>query len=401
MVPQTHQFVRATSNSVTDSRGSVGVAAHQDLSTGPIVRELARIAVLHEWVAAYAGSEQVFEAIARMLPSADLIALSYEPTVKLDVGARRIRTTFLDRQTLRSRRHLTLPIMPIAWRSLGTANYDVVVSSHHAFAHTNRLAAGVHLCYVHSPARYLWSPEIDARGAAWYLGPVRAALRRLDLAASEMVTAYAANSTAVAERIEKFWGRDSTVIHPPVRVGFFSETSPKAPTRDYVLGVGRWIPYKNLHLVIAAADLAGLPVKIAGRGADKSRLVAAAADAKVPVELIESPSDDQLRSLYRNAACLVFPTIEDFGIVPVEAQAAGTPVVAPAQGGALDTIVDGISGVLTRNVSADQSAAGIRDCTSITEHDCRQSSFRFDELTFEREMARWLFEYSSGTIGHL
>src|SRR6266540_1268444 len=389
MVPQTHQFVRATSNSVTDSRWSVGVAAHQDRSTGPIVRESARIAVLHEWVAAYAGSEQVFEAIARMLPSADLIALSYEPTVKLDVGARRIRTTFLARQTLRSRRHLTLPIMPIAWRSLGTANYDVFVSSHHAFAQTNRLAS------------VIWSPEIDARGAAWYLGTVRAALRRLDLAASEMVTAYAANSTAVAERIEKFWGRDSTVIHPPVRVGFFSETSPRAPTRDYVLGVGRWIPYKNLHLVIAAADLAGLPVKIAGRGADKSRLVAAAADATVPVELIESPSDDQLRSLYRNAACLVFPTIEDFGIVPVEAQAAGTPVVAPAQGGVLDTIVDGISGVLTRNVSADQFAAGIRDCTSITDHDCRQSSFRFDELTFEREMARWLFEYSSGTIGHL
>jgi glycosyltransferase involved in cell wall biosynthesis len=349
-----------------------------------------RLAVVHEWVAAYAGSEQVFEALAGAFPDADLIALSYEPGVTLDVAGRTVRTTFLNRTSLRNRRSLTLPLMPAAWRSLGKAQYDVVISSHHALAQTNRLAeGGVHLAYVHTPGRYIWSPEIDDRGAPWYLGPMRAALRRVDVAASRRVTAYAANSSAVAERIERYWGRDSTVIHPPVRVEFFGEPAPTPPTRDYVLGLGRWIPYKNLHLVIEAADIAGLPVKIAGRGPDKSRIVAAASAAKVPVELIEDPTDLELRDLYRNAACLVFPTIEDFGIVPVEAQAAGTPVVAFARGGALDTVVDGASGILVDSLDPHELARGIEKAAAIWSDDARKNADRFSKTAFTRAIQDW------------
>jgi glycosyltransferase involved in cell wall biosynthesis len=350
-----------------------------------------RVAVLHEWVDAYAGSEQVFEAIAGAVPHADLIALSNEPSVGLATSGRSIRTTFLDRPALRRRRSLTLPLMPLAWRRLGVGGYDVVISSHHAFAHTNRLAdGGSHLCYVHSPARYLWSPEIDERGGAWYLGPAKAMLRRVDVAASQRVQAYAANSTAVSKRIELFWGRESCVIHPPVRVEYFSEPSPVAPTRDYVLGFGRWIPYKNLHLVIEAADLAGLPVKIAGRGPDKSRIVAAAEAASVPVELIESPSDEQLRELYRNAACLVFPTVEDFGIVPVEAQAAGTPVVAPAEGGALDTVVDGSTGILVPDCRAQTLSGAISAAAGLDAAAPALHAQQFNRAAFERRLAAWV-----------
>jgi glycosyltransferase involved in cell wall biosynthesis len=350
-----------------------------------------RMAVVHEWVDAYAGSEQVFEAIAGVFPRADLIALSYEPGVRLALDGRRVQTTFLDKAGLRNRRSLTLPFMPVAWRALGKNKYDVVISSHHAFAHTSRLAdIGTHLSYVHSPARYLWSPEIDGRGAAGYLRPVKSALRSIDLAASKRVTAYAANSTAVAERIRQFWGRDATVIHPPIRVDFFGEPAAAPPTRNYVLGVGRWIPYKNLHRVIEAADLAGMPVKIAGRGPDRSRIVAAAAAAKVPVELIEAPSDEALRDLYRNAACLVFPTIEDFGIIPVEAQAAGTPVVAVAAGGATDTVRDGRTGFLVADSTPEALSARILDVGSIDPLDCRNNAARFARAIFDARMEDWV-----------
>jgi len=239
---------------------------------------------VHEWIDAYAGSEQVFEAMAQMFPTADLYALSREPSVHLNVNARGIKTTRLDTAFWRGHRAATLPLMPLAWRSLGAGGYDLVISSHHAFAHANRLAApnGVHLCYVHSPARYVWSPEIDRRGANPALKPIRAALKNIDRRLAQQVTAYAANSSAVADRIHRFWRREALIIPPPVRVEFFGERPTGDRTRDYVLGVGRWIGYKNLHMVVKAADLAGMPVKIAGRGPDSSRIRAAAAAARVP-----------------------------------------------------------------------------------------------------------------------
>jgi glycosyltransferase involved in cell wall biosynthesis len=281
--------------------------------------------------------------------------------------------------------------MPLAWRALGKAKYDIVITSHHAFAHTHRLAlGGAHLVYVHSPARYVWSPDIDERGSSWYLGPPRAALRKVDLSAVRRVTAYAANSSEVARRIREHWNREAVVIHPPVRVEFFGERQESPPSRDYVLGVGRWIPYKNLHLVIDAADRAGLPVKVAGRGPDKSRILAAAAAAKVPVDVIESPSNEDLRDLYRNAACFVFPTVEDFGIVPVEAQAAGTPVVALRAGGALDTVIEGRTGAFAQAATPKLLAQAIQEAIDLSPEECRRNAVRFSTSCFQDNMRAWV-----------
>ncbi len=352
----------------------------------------------------YTGSDQVFEALAKLIPSADLYALSLQPDVQLDFGGRTATTTFLDSATLRSRRGLTLPLMPLAWRKLGSHNYDLVISSHHAFAHTNRLAgpSGKHLCYVHSPARYVWSPEIDERGGGIALAPARSLLKRVDRRATLRVDTYAANSRAVADRIHRFWGgRNADVIYPPVRVDYYAECGDANPTRDYVLGVGRWIPYKNLHLVVQAADRMGLPVKIAGRGPpDKSRIVAAADAASVPVELIESPSDDELRRLYANAACLVYPTVEDFGMVPVEAQATGTPVVSIPEGGVLETVIDGGNGCV---FSADLSPAAIAEAIPRAIPLCgeappRRNAERFSQANFGPAIARWLETRAGVTI---
>ena len=360
----------------------------------------ADMAILHEWIDAYAGSEQVYEALSQAFPRADLYALSQEPGVGLETGGRPITTTFLDRPALRQRRNATLPVMPLAWRRLGSAKYDLVLSSHHAFAHTNRLAgSGVHLSYVHSPARYIWSPEIDERGDRWYLTPARAVLQRVDRRAATRVTAYAANSSAVAARIQEFWGRDAIVIPPPVRVGYYGQTPPDAaePTRDYLLGVGRWITYKNIHLVAEVADRLGMPAKIAGRGPDRERILSAAREVGVPVEVIESPSDEQLRELYRNAACLLFPTVEDFGMVPVEAQSAGTPVVALAEGGALETVVDGVSGAFAADVSIDALADAVRAAIPLAGDGPRKNAAQFSPEAFRSAITEWVGSYRGET----
>ena len=354
----------------------------------------ADMAIVHEWVDAYAGSEQVFEALALTFPEADLYALSQVPHVHLNTGGRPIRTTMLDRPSLRERRNATLPLMPLAWRRLGAGGYDLVLSSHHAFAHANRLCGdGTHLCYVHSPARYVWSPEIDGRGDKWYLGPARAALKGVDRRASRGVTGYAANSRTVADRIARFWGREAVVIPPPVRVDFFGACADAPPTRDYLLGVGRWISYKNLHLVAEVADRLDMPAKIAGRGPDKERILAAARAARVPVEVIEAPTDDALRTLYRNAACLLFPTVEDFGMVPVEAQAAGAPIVALPHGGALDTVTEGVSGTFAADASVDALAEAARAAMPLAGEGPRKNAGQFSFDVFRTSVSAWVGGY--------
>lgn len=354
------------------------------------------LALVHEWLAARAGSEQVFEQLAAAFPSASLYALSREPGVHFDFQGRSVTTTFLDTDVLRARRGLTLPLMPIAWKRLSKRQrHDAVISSHHAFAGSNQLArGGIHLCYVHTPARYVWTPDLDGRGSSRLLLPARAALKRIDVRAAARITDIAANSTEVAARIKRFWKREARVIFPPVRTEFFGDNLPATPTRDYVLGVGRWIPYKNLHLVIEAADRAGMPVKIAGRGPDRSAIDASARRARVQVEIIESPTDEALRSLYQNAAALIFPTYEDFGIVPVEAQAAGTPVVALGRGGAQDTVIGGVTGVLANSLRIDALANALKECVKeLDACSCMRNATRFSAETFRRTVCAWTEEF--------
>ncbi|HWC35204.1 MAG TPA: glycosyltransferase [Mycobacteriales bacterium] len=356
-----------------------------------------RVAVVHEWIDARDGSVKTFEQLAAAFPAADLYALTHEPDVHVDTGGRPIRTTWLDRASLRRRRGATLPLMPLAWRTTRPqGRYEVVLTSHHAFAQSNRLAGdGVQLVYVHSPARYVWTPELDGRGANPVLAPARALLRAVDRSAVRRVTAYAANSTEVAERIRRFWGREATVIAPPVDISFYGAATDEVPTRDYLLGAGRWVPYKNLHLVIEVGDRLGLPVKIAGQGPEAERIRAAADRARVPVEIIERPTDSQLRTLYSNASALVFPTIEDFGIVPVEAQAAGTPVAAVGIGGTRDSILDGVTGTLAASTDVADLAAATAAAIGLAAADCRANAARFTAERFRTEIVDWVTTHST------
>ncbi|WP_432503933.1 glycosyltransferase [Kineococcus arenarius] len=361
-----------------------------------------RTAVVHEWVGARAGAEQVFEALAGTWPDADLYALSSAPGVHLDLGGRPLRTTALDRSATRERRALTLPLMPLAWRALGRGDYDLVVTSHHAFATANRLArpGGTHLAYVHTPARYVWSPELDGRGTSPLLAPARHLLAGVDRRAAARLSGVAANSAEVARRVERFWGREATVVHPPVDVDRFA---PAPGDRDelhlpdgYLLALGRWVPYKNHLLVVDVAERLGRPAVLAGAGPLAAALRERAAGASVPVLVVERPADAQVRELLRRASALVFPTFEDFGIVPVEAMASGTPVVALARGGAAETVVDGVTGALVAEHSPAAYAEALTRAEACSAAACTLRARDFGPERFREQVRAWVASHGGG-----
>ena len=316
---------------------------------------MTEIALVHEWLAGRSGSEKTFEQMAAAFPDADLFALSREPGAAYDFGGRQVRTTWLDKPLFRRRRSVTLPLMPLAWRSARSEVpvYDLVLTSSHAFAnlaHVTRRARTV-LSYCHTPARYLWLPEMDNRlGMADALAkPLQRILKESDLRGAARVDRFAVNSHEVAGRVLEFYGRDSEVIPPPVEFDFFSgfpntELGERLPER-YLLAISRWIEYKRLDLAIEVAAQLQMPIVIAGSGPNEAHLRSVARGTGAQATFVVSPTQEQLREMYSRASAVLFPAFEDFGIVPVEAQAAGTPVIALGRGGALDTVVNGETGV--------------------------------------------------------
>jgi glycosyltransferase involved in cell wall biosynthesis len=352
------------------------------------------LAIAHEWLAERAGSEKVFEAMAEAFPGADLFVLTREPGVPFDFGGRRVRTTFLDRSAfLRRRRDLTLPLMPLAWSLVRPrAEYERVLTSSHACVRAFPPARRAeHFCYVHAPMRYVWDVGIDARaaGAGAMKGIALRALRRWDLRSTRTVDHFAVNSTAVRERVRRLYSRDARVIFPPVDTEFFT---PAASDRRGVLAVSRFTPYKRLDLAIDACALAGMPLTVAGSGAQEADLRSRARAAGADVHFEISPSDERLRELYRTSEMLLFPANEDFGIVPVEAQACGTPVVAIDLGGARDTVVQGRTGLLAERQDERLLADALLElhAAGLDGDACRHNAERFSRTRFRAEITAWL-----------
>ncbi|GGL19549.1 glycosyltransferase [Mangrovihabitans endophyticus] len=359
-----------------------GVAAAQ-LMTGLLADR--SVAVVHEWFSAVGGSENMFTEIAALVPHAVRHVLWVEP----GVDAPELRQTWLAHTPLCRSKALALPVMPLVWRTAGRPAPDVVISSSHAFAHTVKFGPPQrtrHVSYVHTPARYVWSPGFDSRGANPLLRPVRRLLQEADVRGGRHVHAYAANSLEVRDRIRRFWHRDAEVIHPPVDVEFYG-AAPLGHSRDYLLGVGRWIPYKRFDLMIEIAEAAGRPLVLAGSGPCEAALRRRAGGA---VRFEPQPSRDRLRELYAGAAALLYPAHEDFGIVPVEAQACGTPVLGLRRGGLRETVVEGETGFL---VDATDPAAYARLVPRLSELDpqrIRRHAAGFGRARFRERMSQWV-----------
>lgn len=353
-----------------------------------------RVAIVHEWLAKRAGSEKVFEELARIFPHADLFALTINPDVVFEID-RPVTTTLLQHhRMLRSSRALTLPLMPLAWKMLGRRRYDILISSSHAFARYFPVDVDYHFNYVHAPMRYAWTPEIDGRASSKLLAPARALLRSADLRSTDQVHSFAGNSTAVSERIQSFYGRDSKVIFPPVDLSRFTPSEDSRDRDDYLLGFSRWIPYKRLETVLRVAELLNRPAVIAGSGPEEQSLIEAAQRSKADVTFVKRPTDEELVDLYRRAAALVFPAVEDFGIIPLEAQACATPVAAIAEGGVLDTVVPGLTGEFAVRATDAALAEATERAISL---DLRLPEVadhldRFSYATFRDDIIDWISE---------
>lgn len=308
--------------------------------------------IVHEWVEKSGGSEKVVEELLAEFPQADLQVLWSDAP---DRFARPVRETWLARTALRKRKELALPLMPLVWRGLDRRpEPEWMLVSSHLFAHHARLRNARQipkLVYAHTPARYIWEPSLDARGASAPVRIASAVLKPIDRSRAQEAISIAANSEFTRQRVRRAWNRDATVIFPPVdtrrirseriwqdRLSPEEEGIVLGLPETFVLGASRFVSYKRLDLVIRCGEANDLPVVLAGAGPDEARLRAIATDAAVPVIFVDRPSDPLLFTLYQRSLVLVFPAIEDFGIMPVEAMAAGTPVIVPSVGGAAESV---------------------------------------------------------------
>lgn len=355
-----------------------------------------RIAITNEWFERTGGAERVLVAVAEALDGADTSVLWSDRDLDQHPG---FRETWLARTPLRGHKALTLPLMPLVWRTHTRRRYDVVLSLSHSFNHTARLPVrpgGVHLSYVHTPARYVWCPDVDQRLDVPGRDLAIAAMKRLELRSNRHVDSYAANSETVRRRIRHAWDREARVIHPPCRTGFFAQAGEddRSQDRDYLLALGRWVTYKRFDLAIEVAQRCAMPMVIAGGGPEAATLRRTAASATVPVRFVEGPGDAEVRRLLWGARALVYPCVEDFGIVPVEAQACGTPVVGLRAGGLLETVHEGVSGLLVDGTDPAGFARAVRETDRLDREAVRAHAERFSEKAFRDRIRAWVDDVS-------
>lgn len=348
-----------------------------------------RVALAHDYLLVMRGAERSFAAIADLYAEAPIHTLLYdEQGTDGRFAGRSIETSPLQRLgvTQEGFRRL-LPLYPWAVGRLHIAACDVVVSSSSAFMHGVRAPAGaVHVCYCYTPFRYAWYEQ--RRALAETAPPLRpalraalAAIRRWDLAASRRVDAYLAISELSRERIRRYWGREATIVHPPV------ETERFAPGRpgDALLVVSEIVRHKRLEVALEAARRARAPIRIAGAGPDLDALREAYPDA----EFLGRVSDGDLAGLYAEARAVLVPSMEEFGITAVEAQAAGRPVIAAAAGGALETVIERVTGRLVAldDVEAFREAIEGLDALGLDPAAAVQNAQRFSVAVFRQRIA--------------
>jgi len=317
--------------------------------------------IVHEWIEPTGGAENVVEAFCDIYPDAPLLCLWNDAPHRFEDV--KVRESVLARTPLRSRKALSLPFMPSVWRNQKATDIDWALVSSHLFAHHvqfKNFPDVEKFIYVHTPARYIWEPELDARGAAIPVRAVAPLFRRIDRAVARGPhRSYAANSKYVSRRIARCWDVEATVIYPPVDVtriqsktywldslnGAEVEIISSLPS-EFIFAASRLVEYKNIDAAIRAGEVTDTPVVIAGDGPDRSRLEYLAQDAGVPVHFLGRVSDEMLYALFQQCTVYVFAAIEDFGIMPVEAMAAGAGVVANQIGGTSESVVDGVTGAL-------------------------------------------------------
>ncbi|MEA2143415.1 MAG: hypothetical protein QOI64_1845 [Solirubrobacteraceae bacterium] len=345
------------------------------------------VGLVHDYLLVMRGAERTFAAIADCWPDADVYTLLYdEEGTGGRFAHRNVETSYLQRLSVRQDgfRRL-LPLFPHAVQRLDTVRHDLLISSSSAFAHgVRRGPAAQHVCYCHTPFRYAWYEQDRAmeevpRALRPALSSTLRQIRKRDVAISREVDHYVANAEITRQRIARYLNRDSTVVHPPVEVDRFATGEPE----DFVLVVTELVPHKRVETALEAARRAGVPVKVVGTGPDLARLRALYDGS---AEFLGRVDDEALADLYPRALALVQPNVEEFGITAVEAQAAGRPVVACQAGGALETVIDGETGVLFPHDDVDALTEILResDFTRFDSERQRDHARKFSVESFQR-----------------
>ncbi|MDP3920190.1 MAG: glycosyltransferase [Candidatus Omnitrophota bacterium] len=327
-----------------------------------------KVALVHDWMIHMRGGEKVLEALAEIYPQATLYTLFYDrEKLSPALRNRKIVASFLQKLPgIKRYYRWLLPILPKCIESLRVADVDLVVSTSHCVAKGVRVPLGArHICYCHTPMRYLWDlGDVYFKNIPGFLRPILNAvlvrLRDWDRAVNVRVDQFVSNSAFVEERIRRHYGRDAVVVHPPVRSDYLK---PQGEKRDFYLVVSAFVPYKRVDVVIEAFNEIERDLVIVGGGPLERSYKALAKSPRI--SFLGSVDDERLRSLYSEARAVIFPTEEDFGIVPVEAQACGTPVIALDRGGALEGVKSGI-------FIDDQTPAAVRAGVE-----------RFEKMTFQ------------------
>jgi glycosyltransferase involved in cell wall biosynthesis len=349
---------------------------------------MARLVLVHDYLLVLRGAERTFAAMADAWPHAPIVTLLYdEAGTHGRFAGRSVTTSPLQRLGVgQDNFRALLPIFPAATRRLPLGGFDCIVSSSSAFAHGVRPASGArHLCYCHSPFRYAWHEQ--QRALSEVPRPLRPPLqlllrrhRAFDRRAVRTVDRFVANGRITQERIRRFWGRDADVVHPPVEVERFRLGEPG----DHVLFVGELVRHKRPELAIEAATAARRPIKVVGTGPELGRL---RARYSAQAEFLGRVGDDRLADLYAEAAALVVPNVEEFGIAAVEAQAAGRPVIAADAGGAQEIVRPNQTGWLVRPDDVDALAAAMRRRTDDFDSQAiRRNAERFSAATFRTRL---------------
>lgn len=354
-----------------------------------------RVALVHDYLTQHGGAERVLDVLHQRFPDAPIFTALFGPDeLPASFANFDVRPSWLNHVPGAARRHrLFTPIYPLVFRQLshGLQAFDLIIVDSSAWAHHLRLRPDQTLiCYCHSPARFLYG-DADYLDAAKLSGPARAAigvaaagLTRLDRRAARRVDRYLANSRNVADRVARVYGRQARVVYPPIDLERF-RPDPSVEPEEWFLIVSRLVPHKWIHLAVEACTAAGLPLKIAGDGRARTSLQAMAGPS---IDFLCERGDDDVIRLMQRCRALLLPGAEDFGMTAVEAQAVGRPVIAYGKGGALESVVDGETGLFFREQSAESLLSAIQRFEARTWDPtaARANADRFGVTRFLREL---------------
>ncbi|MDP3901773.1 MAG: glycosyltransferase [bacterium] len=372
-----------------------------------------RVALLHDYLNQYGGGERVLEALVDIFPEADIYTLFYDERKTLGRFKNRVKkTSFLDWPIVRNHHRWFIPFMPLASKTVFVnGQYDLVISDTAGFAkgfNLSRWASkSFHLCYVHTPLRYAWEPDYinskfknkNSKFRNLFLKPNHNYLKRWDYKVGQKPDVLLANSNFIADKIKKYYNRDAEVAYPPVNVSqFFYEPKQTREAETYYLAIGRMLHYKRFDLIIESFAKLGLPLKIIGSGPEDQNLKVISHNLKAKnIEFIPFVDDEnKLRKIYGGAEALIFPQVEDFGLVAAEAQACGSPIIAYRAGGAMEIVEDGVTGILFSEQNSESLITAVKRSQSIDFNRklISEKAQRFSQAVFKKQLLAKIDQFS-------